>query len=135
MEWNIESTLSDLGIDFQFYRNTKNKKTFRNVTTIQQGKQEDLCYCSFDGEEAISLISQSRAGIILCKRSLEEFIDQYYIGHKNDAQAQRCSIILVDNPRAAFIKIINKIYNSDKKGVGISSTAFLLHIIDADPSL
>jgi UDP-3-O-[3-hydroxymyristoyl] glucosamine N-acyltransferase len=125
MEWNIESTLSDLGIDFQFYRNTQNKKTFRNVKTIQQGKQEDLCYCSFDGEEAISLISQSSAGILLCKRSLEEFIDQYYKGQKNDAQVQRSTIVLVDNPRAAFIKIINKIYNSDKKGVGISSTAVI----------
>lgn len=78
MEWNIESTLSDLGIDFQFYRNTQNKKTFRNVKTIQQGKQEDLCYCSFDGEEAISLISQSRAGIILCKRSLKE-VGPYHV--------------------------------------------------------
>ena len=79
MEWNIESILSDLGIDYQFYRNTNNKKTFRNVKTIRQGGEEDLCYCSFDGEEAISLISQSSAGIILCKRSLEEFIDQYYL--------------------------------------------------------
>ena len=125
MEWNIESILSDLGIDFQFYRNTQNKKTFRNVKAIQQGKQEDLCYCSFDGEEAISLISQCRAGIILCKRSLEEFIDHYYLGQKNNAQVQRCSIILVDNPRSAFIKIINKIYNKDKKGVGISPTAVI----------
>ena len=125
MEWNIESILSDLGIDFQFYRNTKDKKTFRNVKTIQQGGEEDLCYCSFDGEEAISLISQSSAGIILCKRSLEEFIDQHYLEKKNDAQVQRCSIIMIDNPRAAFIKIINKIYNKDKKGVGISPTAVI----------
>jgi UDP-3-O-[3-hydroxymyristoyl] glucosamine N-acyltransferase len=62
---------------------------------------------------------------ILCKRSLEEFIDQYYLGQKNNAQVQRCSIIFVDNPRAAFIKIINKIYNKDKKNVGVSPTTII----------
>ena len=71
------------------------------------------------------MISQSSAGIILCKRSLEEFIDQHYLEKKNDAQVQRCSIIMIDNPRGAFIKIINKIYNKDKKGVGISPTAVI----------
>jgi hypothetical protein len=104
MERNIESILSELGIDYHFYGNTHNKKTFRNVTTIQQGRVEDLCYCSFDG--AISLISMSNAGIILCKKSLKDFINQgpnqqLKLPHKQQ-------IILVDNPRAAFIKIINK---------------------------
>jgi UDP-3-O-[3-hydroxymyristoyl] glucosamine N-acyltransferase len=78
MERNIESILSELGFDYQFYGNIRKNKTFRNVATIQQGKEEDLCYCSFEGDEAISLISKSNAGIILCKRSLEAFIDQYY---------------------------------------------------------
>jgi hypothetical protein len=81
MERNIESILSELGIDYHFYVNTHNKKTFRNVTTIQQGREEDLCYCSFDGEEAISLISRCNAGIILCKKSLKEvqYVLQHYI--------------------------------------------------------
>jgi UDP-3-O-[3-hydroxymyristoyl] glucosamine N-acyltransferase len=34
-------------------------------------------------------------------------------------------LIFVDNPRAAFIKIINKIYNKDKKNVGVSLTAII----------
>jgi hypothetical protein len=70
MERNIESILFGLSIDYHFYGNTHNKKTFRNVTTIQQGREEDLCYCSFDGEEAISGISRCNTGIILCKRIL-----------------------------------------------------------------
>jgi UDP-3-O-[3-hydroxymyristoyl] glucosamine N-acyltransferase len=78
VERNIESILSELGINYHFYGNTHNKKTFRNVATIQQGKEDDLCYCSFDGEEAVSIISKSNAGIILCKNSLKEFLDQYY---------------------------------------------------------
>jgi UDP-3-O-[3-hydroxymyristoyl] glucosamine N-acyltransferase len=123
VERNIESILSELGIEYRFYRNTDNKKTFRNVTTIQQGKEEDLCYCSFDGEEAISLISRSNAGIILCKRSLEDSINQ----GQNQQQLQLPSkqqIILVDNPRAAFIRIINKIYPK-RVETGTSSTAII----------
>jgi UDP-3-O-[3-hydroxymyristoyl] glucosamine N-acyltransferase len=107
MDISIESILSDLGIDYRLDGNIK--KTFRNVATIQQGKEDDLCYCSFDGEEAVSIISKSNAGIILCKNSLKEFLDQYYQVPKNNTQL-RHQIILVDNPRAAFIKIINKIY-------------------------
>jgi UDP-3-O-[3-hydroxymyristoyl] glucosamine N-acyltransferase len=120
VERNIESILSELGIDYRFYRNTESKKTFRNVTTIQQGKEEDLCYCSFDGEEAISLISKSNAGIILCKRSLEDSINQ----GQNQQLPSKQQIILVDNPRAAFIRIINKIYPK-RVETGTSSTAII----------
>jgi hypothetical protein len=75
--------LSDLGISYHFYGNTGDKKKiFRSVATIQQGKEDDLCYCSFDGEEAVSIISKSNAGIILCKNSLKEFLDQYYQTHR-----------------------------------------------------
>jgi UDP-3-O-[3-hydroxymyristoyl] glucosamine N-acyltransferase len=71
MEKNIESILLELGIDYHLSGNIK--KTFRNVATIEQGKEEDLCYCSFDGEEALSLISKSNAGIILWGRLGESY--------------------------------------------------------------
>ena len=120
MEKSIESILFELGIDYRLYGNFK--KTFRNVATIEQGKEEDLCYCSFDGEEALSLISKSNAGIILCKGSLEKAIAQNY--QFSDPSKKR-QLIFVENPRAAFIKIINKIYNSDNKNGGISLTAII----------
>ena len=114
MKWNIESMLIELGIDYRC-GNIKNKSIFRNVATIQQGKEGDLCYCSFDGEEAVSLISKSSAGIILGKTNLEGFINR--CSSMTDARLLHPSqqLIFVDNPRAAFIKIINKIYNKDKK--------------------
>ena len=137
MENNVESVLSDLGISYLFYGNDgdKKKKTFRRVATIQQGKEDDLCYCSFDGEEAVSIISKSNAGIILCKNSLKEPLDQYYQVRKSKASLEH-QIVLVDNPRATFIKIINKIFNIDKRsilgsgdgggaGTGISPTAII----------
>jgi UDP-3-O-[3-hydroxymyristoyl] glucosamine N-acyltransferase len=114
MERNIESILSELGFDYQLNGNIKKKTLFKNVSTIQQAKEEDLSYCSFEGEEAISLISKSNAGIILCKKSLEAFIDQYYQGAEK-LHRQQQQLIFVDNPRAVFIKIINETYNKDKK--------------------
>ena len=135
MERDIEFILSDLGIDFQYLGNIKKQTKFSSVATIQQGKEEDLCYCSFDGKEALSLISKSNAGIILCKRSLEEFIDKNYYNNNNynyyhyqsssHSLAKKQQFIFVDNPRAAFIKIIYKIYNKDKKSIGISPTAII----------
>jgi UDP-3-O-[3-hydroxymyristoyl] glucosamine N-acyltransferase len=124
MKWTIESMLIELGIDYRC-GNIKSKSIFRNVATIQQGKEGDLCYCSFDGEEAVSLISKSSAGIILCKTNLEAFIDG--CSSMTDAKLLHPSqqLIFVDNPRAAFIKIINKIYNKDKKNVGVSPTAII----------
>jgi UDP-3-O-[3-hydroxymyristoyl] glucosamine N-acyltransferase len=125
MERNIESTLSKLGIGYRFYRNIKNKTIFRNLNPIQQAKEEDLSYCSFDGEEAVSLISKSSAGIILCEKGLEGFIDQYGqrledLHLKNECQ----QLVFVDNPRAVFIKIVNKIYPKNVK-TGVSPTAII----------
>jgi UDP-3-O-[3-hydroxymyristoyl] glucosamine N-acyltransferase len=120
VEKSIESILFELGIDYRLYGNFK--KTFRNVATIEQGKEEDLCYCSFDGEEALSLISKSNAGIILCKGSLEKAIAQSY---QFSDPSKKQQLIFVENPRAAFIKIINKIYNGDNKNGGISPTAII----------
>jgi UDP-3-O-[3-hydroxymyristoyl] glucosamine N-acyltransferase len=120
MEKSIESILFELGIDYRPYGDFK--KTFRNVATIEQGKEEDLCYCSFDGEEALSLISKSNAGIILCKGSLEKAIAQ---NHRFSDLSKDQQLIFVENPRAAFIKVINKIYYSDNKNIGISPTAII----------
>jgi UDP-3-O-[3-hydroxymyristoyl] glucosamine N-acyltransferase len=120
MEKSIEPILFELGIDYRPYGNSK--KTFRNVATIQQGKEEDLCYCAFDGEDALSLISKSNAGIILCKESLEKAIAQ---NHQFSNLSKKQQLIFVENPRAAFIKTINKIYNIGNKNVGISPTAII----------
>lgn len=120
MEKNIESILLELGIDFRLCGNIK--KTFRNVATIQQGKEGDLCYCSFEGEEALSLISKSNADIILCGEGLEKAIAQNY---QSSNLSKKQQFIFVDNPRAAFIKIINKISNNNNKKVGISPTAIV----------
>jgi UDP-3-O-[3-hydroxymyristoyl] glucosamine N-acyltransferase len=120
MEKNIESILHELGIDFRLCGNIK--KTFRNVATIQQGKDGDLCYCSFEGEEALSLISKSNADIILCGEGLEKAIAQNY---QSSNLSKKQQFIFVDNPRAAFIKIINKISKNDNKKVGISPTAIV----------
>jgi hypothetical protein len=87
---NIEYVLSHLGLDYRLKDgNIKKKTLFKNVSTIQQAKEEDLCYCSFEDEEAVSLISKSHGGIILCKNSVESFIDQYYQRATEDKEHHR----------------------------------------------
>jgi UDP-3-O-[3-hydroxymyristoyl] glucosamine N-acyltransferase len=146
MERDIELVLSDLGIDYELYgnaidnekTNTKKKnKTFRSVATIERGKEHDLCYCSFEDEMAISMISKSDAGIILCKKTLKESIDLNYnsLSLSSNLSTSRKQLVFVDNPRAAFIKIINRIYNKDERSIlgssdlssssGISPTAIV----------
>jgi UDP-3-O-[3-hydroxymyristoyl] glucosamine N-acyltransferase len=53
---------------------------------------------------------------------LEKAIAQNY---QSSNLSKKQQFIFVDNPRAAFIKIINKIYKNDNKKVGISPTAIV----------
>jgi UDP-3-O-[3-hydroxymyristoyl] glucosamine N-acyltransferase len=81
------------------------------------------------------LISKSDAGVILCKKSVQDFISNYgynpYKPHKNKAKAnhEKQQLILVDNPRLAFIRIVNRLKNKNeeekKMFIGISPTAVI----------
>ena len=79
-----------------------------------------------DGEEAVSLISKSSAGIILCEKGLEGFIDQY--GQRLEdlhMKHERQQLVFVDNPRAVFIKIVNKMFFPKNVKTGVSPTAII----------
>jgi len=81
------------------------------------------------------LISKSEAGVILCKKSVQDFISNYgynpYKPHKNKAKANhgKQQLILVDNPRLAFIRIVNRLKNKKEEEkkmlIGISPTAVI----------
>ena len=108
---NIESLLSMWGIDYRL-EGTKTKM-IKRVSTIEEATEDALTFCSSEGEKGISLISKSNAGIILCRKSMEEIIHPR-IGTQ---------IFFLDNPRLVFIQIINQIYNKKKKRVGVSKRA------------
>jgi len=76
-----------------------NIKKIRGVASIEQATEDDLAFCSWEGEHAIQLISQSKAGIILCSKDLKGFVHP-----RTGAQ-----LVFVDNPRQAFVRFGNKI--------------------------
>jgi UDP-3-O-[3-hydroxymyristoyl] glucosamine N-acyltransferase len=111
MGWNIESLLSELGVDYQ-KKGTPQKKEINNIASIKEAREDDLSFCYYEGEKGVSLISQSKAGIILCKKSMEGLIQP-----KPGAQ-----LFYLDNPRLTFVQIMKQISAKPRK-TGISSNA------------
>jgi|ERR1051325_1084328 UDP-3-O-[3-hydroxymyristoyl] glucosamine N-acyltransferase len=113
MGWNIESLLSDLRVEYQTNGPTQSK-IISGVASIKEATEDELSFCYHEGEKGASLISQSKAGVILCKKALEGLIQQ-----KPGSQ-----IFYLDNPRFVFVQIMKQIYNK-KRNAGISSNAVI----------
>jgi len=75
MGWNIESLLSDLRVEYQTNGPTQSK-IISGVASIKEATEDELSFCYHEGEKGSSLISQSKAGVILCKKALEGLIQQ-----------------------------------------------------------
>jgi UDP-3-O-[3-hydroxymyristoyl] glucosamine N-acyltransferase len=113
MGWNIESLLSDLGAEYQKNGPTQGK-IIAGVASIKEATEDELSFCYYEGEKGASLISHSKAGVILCKKALEGLIQQ-----KPGMQ-----VFYLDNPRLVFVQIMKQMYNKKPKG-GISSNAVI----------
>ena len=70
MEYDIDSLLLNLGNNN--YTSQGIKKKVKGYASITEATENDISFCWYDGERAISLISNSNAGVILCKKSLED---------------------------------------------------------------
>jgi len=113
MGWNIEPLLSDLRVEYHTNGPTQGK-IISGVASIKEATEDELSFCYHEGEKGASLISQSKAGVILCKKALEGLIQQ----------KPGCQIFYLDNPRFVFVQIMKQIYNK-KRNVGISSNAVI----------
>jgi UDP-3-O-[3-hydroxymyristoyl] glucosamine N-acyltransferase len=113
MEYDIDSLLLNLGNNS--YTSQGIKKKVKGYASITEATENDISFCWYDGERALSLISNSNAGVILCKKSLE--------GHILKLPLQK-QILFVDDPRLAFIQVIEVMQKKERK-TGISSTAIL----------
>ena len=111
MEWDIESVLSKLNISFQ---SLGPKKKVNGVAALKRAKENELSFCWYDEKKGQTLISNSKAGVILCKNTMKD------IAHTNKSM----QILLLDNPRLAFIHIMNYM-SQNKRLVGISSSAII----------
>jgi hypothetical protein len=76
--------------------NIKTKKRLK-VFLLLEMKSDDLSFCVGSGEEWISPIMESSAGIILCKYNMRNIISSKSL----DKQ-----LVFVNNPRLAFIRIV-----------------------------
>jgi UDP-3-O-[3-hydroxymyristoyl] glucosamine N-acyltransferase len=112
MRWNIQSLLSDLDISYDY---EGGNRTFKSVSSLLEAAENDLSFSYDEGEEAVSSVSKSNAGVIICSKAIEGLV------HPNhDKQA----LFFLDNPRLAFVRILNHIQQR-KRMVGISPHAVI----------
>jgi UDP-3-O-[3-hydroxymyristoyl] glucosamine N-acyltransferase len=110
MEWEIESLLSALDVD---YKSEGTLKKIKGVSSINEASEDELSFCYYEGEKGASLLSMSNAGVILCKKSMEGAVHP---------KVETQQFVFMDNPRLVFVEIARKIYEK-KNVVGISEHA------------
>jgi UDP-3-O-[3-hydroxymyristoyl] glucosamine N-acyltransferase len=101
IQYDVTEILSDLGIN---YRLEGSPRKINGFSSIEEATDHDLSFCSYKGVEAISSISKSAAALILCNSSMQGAIWP---------TAGR-GLIFIDDPRIAFIKIVNYLQKKEK---------------------
>jgi UDP-3-O-[3-hydroxymyristoyl] glucosamine N-acyltransferase len=127
MEWNVDNILSGLHLEYSSNQTEEDEKSqiyaVKAVAPIDKATEEEIAFCSLEGQKAILAISKSRAGIILCKKSMEGLLIPYS-SRKQLQKKQR--LIFMENPRLAIMHIIKTMYKGQKKGpIGISPRAVI----------
>jgi UDP-3-O-[3-hydroxymyristoyl] glucosamine N-acyltransferase LpxD len=112
LEFNIKSILSSLNFSYEIEGN--NEKRIKGISSITGARSDDLSFCSYEGDKAVRLISQSNAGVIFCKKSLRGLVKP----------RQGAQLVFLDNPRFVFVNLANKLFEK-KKMVGISRNAVI----------
>jgi len=109
---DVTSILSRLNLRYKVEGN--NTKKIKDVSSLAHATLTDLSFCSAESDKAVKLISQSNAGVILCKKNLHGFVQP----------KQGSQLIFLDNPRFVFVDLANKIFHR-KKMIGISKRSVI----------
>lgn len=96
MSIDVEQELFQLGHPFKAEGNRKAQVT--KFSSITDAGSTDISFCYYEGDKALSYISESNAGIILCKDSM--------IGKVNSHDGQQ--LFFLNNPRLAFVQLFHK---------------------------
>lgn len=99
MQCNVELALSELGVNYR--TEGKRGNVVNGVACLEEATERDLSFCSSDGVTRIPSITNSRAGVVLCKTSMEGLVYPTSEGQL---------IVFVENPRLVFIHLANLIY-------------------------
>jgi len=81
---------------------------------LNVAKDENITFCNKKGHEALSLLTNCHAGIILCRDDIPELETTKFLN----------CILTVSNPRLAFMQCLNEFF-TPAKPVGIHPTAII----------
>ncbi len=117
VQWTVESLLQHItDSDYTIQGQKSTSKSIRNVSSLHTGTGDDVSFCSSEEYRGMLSISQSNAGVILCKKSME---GRVYPNHKEGQL-----LIFVDNPRLEFTRLAKRITHAPPK-VGISKSSVI----------
>ena len=118
--WDVEALLSDLGVQ---YSCVGPRTKVKGVASLKEAVNSDLSFCWYEGNKAVSLITDSKAGAILCRKSIEELVlsnlsnmgvpSKTIGGYRTEAtQEQKMQqFFFLDNPRLVFVQLMRQIIN------------------------
>jgi UDP-3-O-[3-hydroxymyristoyl] glucosamine N-acyltransferase len=95
------------------HTNSSDKKKISGVASLTQATSNDLAFCSWNAERAVRLITESKAGIILCNKDLKGIV----------RPKTGSVLVFVDNPRLLFVRFGNKVIKAQNKNAAISSSS------------
>jgi UDP-3-O-[3-hydroxymyristoyl] glucosamine N-acyltransferase len=110
-DWDVVSVLSNLGVNFE---SEGSKIRVQGIGSIDEATQSDLAFCWYVGQKGQSYISQSKAGVILCKKEMQGLV------HPNSKQL----FVFTDNPRLTFVRVTREM-TRQQQPVGISPRAVI----------
>jgi UDP-3-O-[3-hydroxymyristoyl] glucosamine N-acyltransferase len=128
MDWDVKAMLLDLGIH---HSAIGPRRMINGVSSIKEAGKNDLSFCWYEGERALSLITSSNAGAILCKRNTEEIVKSppgnapsAKTNNERKHNSEEKQLFFVDNPRLVFVQLMNIIIKKDSKPT-VSSSALI----------
>ena len=89
------------------------RKRVTHVSSLRAAGLDDLAFCSYEGTKGIDAITNSNAGIILCKKSLGGLV----------SAKENQLIVFLDNPRLTFVQFVNRETRNSAKRLRITSSA------------
>ncbi len=111
-------TLHDI---LKFLKNTvievvgsKEKIINKPVPLDESENEQNITFCDLTGKQAVGLVSQTKAGVILCSKNLIQ--TSIELGNK--------TLIVVEEPRLSFIRIVNAFFIPPKPN-GIHPTSVI----------
>ena len=115
--WTVKSILKEFtnsGYTLKSQESIIESKLTKSLSLLYNGKSLGDSFCSSEEYRGMLSISQSNAGVILCKKSMEGLV---YPNHKEGQL-----LIFVDNPRLEFTRLAKRITRALPK-VGISESS------------